>query len=535
MNISYILHARTLERPEQTAIIDARHGRVRHMTFAQLETAAAKAAALLHQSGLRMGDGVLLLQPIGADLYATLAALFRLGLVAVFIDPSAGIEHIEHCCAMYPIRGLVAGSKAHLLRWVSPAVRRIPVKFSIGTRVPGAVNWAQAVSLPPLDQIEDCPPDTAALITFTSGSTAAPKATVRSHHFLIAQHKSIEARLNLEAGEMELSTLPIFVLANLASGVTSFLPDVDLAHPASLDPGSLIAHMKEFRITRTSASPALLETLADFCTKQERSLMDLRKVFVGGAPVFPHLLAKLASIAPNAEIVSVYGSTEAEPIATLSHQAVTPGILNAMLAGKGLLAGDPVPGIKLRILADRWGTSLGSYTEAEFATACLPAGYAGEIVVSGNHVLTGYLHGIGNEENKFLVGNTGWHRTGDAGYLDDRGRLWLLGRCSARIRDGYGTLYPFSVECAAHHLPCVRRAAVICNEGRRVLLIEPRGRDQNKLSHLEPIFARFHIDHISFLKKIPVDSRHNAKVDYSALRRVLSKQQNSSSAVDVGQ
>ena len=59
----------------------------------------------------------------------------------------------------------------------------------------------------------------------------------------------------------------------------------------------------------------------------------------------------------------------------------------------------------------------------------------GEIVVSGAHVGAGYVGGVGDAETKFRVGEVIWHRTGDAGYLDAHGRLWLLGRCSARIAD----------------------------------------------------------------------------------------------------
>ena len=92
-----------------------------------------------------------------------------------------------------------------------------------------------------------------------------------------------------------------------------------------------------------------------------------------------------------------------------------------------------MPEIEVRILPDKWGEPIGSFTHAELEAQSLPAGETGEIVVSGPHVLGGYLHGRGDSETKFRVNGTVWHRTGDAGYFDDTGRLWLMGRCAVNI------------------------------------------------------------------------------------------------------
>src|SRR5262249_53199240 len=131
-----------------------------------------------------------------------------------------------------------------------------------------------------------------------------------------------------------------------------------------------------------------------------------------------------------------------------------------------------VPEIQLRILSDRWGKALGPYTAVAFDAACLPANTPGEVVVSGGHVLPGYLHGRGNGETKFRVDGTVWHRTGDMGYLDAEGRLWLLGRCAARIEDQLGTLYPFTVECAVSSHAAVRHAAAAVFRKQRILALE---------------------------------------------------------------
>jgi acyl-CoA synthetase (AMP-forming)/AMP-acid ligase II len=221
----------------------------------------------------------------------------------------------------------------------------------------------------------------------------------------------------------------------------------------------------------------------------------------------------------------VYGSTEAEPIALMTPGALDPVDREETDHGHGVPAGCPVPSIRLRILHDRWGKPVGPYTQAEFAAACLPPGEVGEIVVSGAHVLAGYLHGHGNAENKFAVDGTPWHRTGDAGYLDPRGRLWLLGRCAARIDDAHGRVYPLGVEATALRHPDVRRAAFVGHRGRRVLVLElRRGASVPDLTDLSQDLHWARVDEIRLHKRIPVDARHNAKVDHGAVADRLNRQ-----------
>jgi acyl-CoA synthetase (AMP-forming)/AMP-acid ligase II len=525
MNIALVLQAHARAAPAQSAIIDTCHGRSRITTFADLEDAAGRAAGLLRRQGLRPGDVVLVLQPMSAELYIVLAALFRLRLVAMFLDPSAGREHVERCCAMNPPRALIAGPAAHLLRLWSPAVRAIPLKFVVGPRLPGAIPWSRWRCTPPHPEILACETDTPALVTFTSGSTREPRALVRAHGFLLAQHRVLAQSLDLRAGDVDLTTLPIVLLANLASRVTSVIANANLRRPGAIKPAPVFAQIREHQITSAAASPAFFERLVSYGAARGLKLPTLRKLFSGGAPVLPRLLEQMQAMAPAAQVVAVYGSTEAEPIAHIACDDIEAADHQAMAEGRGLLAGKAVAAIRLRILRDRWGSPVGPYSDSEFAAECLPAGGAGEIVVSGAHVVSGYLHGDGDRETKCRVGATIWHRTGDAGYLDERGRLWLLGRCAARIADQHGVLYPLGAEMLAYQDPRVRRAALGTHAGRRVLALESNSwwRPPNLLE-LRRRLAWAEIDELRLYRRLPVDARHNAKIDYPRLIRLLQKQ-----------
>ena len=517
MTIGEMLSEQARLHPTTVALIDARSGR--RLTFAALEEAVAQAAGWWQLRGLRRGQAVLVFVPMSIDLYVALLGLFRIGVVALFLDPSAGIEHLEKCCERWPPDAFLAIPKAHLLRLRSAALRRIPLKISLRCWIPGARRWPTDEQVVP--QRKSCAEsDDAALVTFTSGSTGVPKAAVRTHRFLLDQYRALAPGIALEIGDIDYATLPVFVLANLAAGITTVLPGVDLRRPGRVDAQQAFTEIEAHGVTRVTASPAFFERLIAHGQGTGRTLASLKKIHTGGAPVFLRVLDGLRLVAPTAQIVAVYGSTEAEPIAHIDLVEVTQEDRAAMMRGEGLLAGKPVSEIRWAILQDQWGQPRADLTEHAFSTSRVPVGQIGEIVVTGDHVLKGYLQGVGNQETKFRVGNEVWHRTGDAGSVDSAGRLWLHGRCAAVINDERGRLYPFGVECAAMMFAQVLRAAVLSEGGKRLLVIEGK-LDTHETRRLAEATAWAHIDRICPIPQLPVDKRHNAKVDYPELRKLL--------------
>jgi len=243
--------------------------------------------------------------------------------------------------------------------------------------------------------------------------------------------------------------------------------------------------------------------------------------------VFPRLLDRLARHAPNARVVALYGSTEAEPIAHLEHAELTDDMRGRIRSGAGLPAGTPVADVTLRIIRDTWGTPLAPMSTDELNSCTQASAAIGEIVVTGAHVLKGYLNGVGDHETKFRVRDREservWHRTGDAGYLDPDGSLWLVGRASAKIADKHGVIYPLQVEAAALEHESVRRAALVAHAWQRVLLVEAAaGANVEAMrDELAATLAWAHVERIVVVPRIPMDRRHNAKVDYTALRALL--------------
>jgi olefin beta-lactone synthetase len=456
-------------RGEQTAIID-REGRT--ISFAGLARRSGALAEGWHRGGLRPGDRVLLAMPVGIDLYAAIAGLWRLGAAIVFPEPALGLAGLRHAMRMTQPQALLTAGAYGVARVLVPGLWGVSLHLRLDADTPG-------------DRLNACGADEAALLSFTSGSTGRPKAILRSHGFLAAQDAALDPLIAPERDdEVDLVAFPVFVLANLARGTTSVLPNWRLRNPGSADTDAILRVLKTHRITRALVPPSIGEILASAPD------LPLRILLTGGGPVFPDLLRRLRRVMPDtADIISVYGSTEAEPIAWQRASAISAGQWRAMETGSGLLAGQPIGAVDIRLIDQ-------------------------EILVTGDHVNKSYLGGQGDADNKITLDGRVWHRTGDAGRLDAEGNLWLRGRLSGRC----GEVYPFQVEAPARLWAGVKRTALVPIDGRPMLAIEG---DEAQLGVWKEAAAGLGVDTVVRIGHMPMDRRHQSKIDHPALRKLM--------------
>ena len=490
--------------PDRLAIADAR-GRV---TFGALYDRVAGVGAGLAHDGVRAGDRVLVFVPMSVDLYATLLGTLHAGAVPVFVDAWADRGRLAAAVRAAAPVAFIGSRRASLLRLFSGEVRRIsraytPHSAALGRRAGGAPVAVE--------------PDAPALVTFTTGSTGAPKAAERTHAFLLAQHGALAAHIAPRDDDVDMPTLPVFVLSNLALGVPSVIPDADPRRPADIDPRRVHRQIVREGVTTSSGSPAFYERLAAWCERSGETL-PLRAVFTGGAPVLPPLARRLQAVVQGTAHV-VYGSTEAEPIAGITADEM------ARLDGtaEGVCVGRPVPQLRLRLVRAHDAPIL--LSDSGWREWDVESGGAGEIVVAGAHVLRGYVNDPeADRRNKVADGETVWHRTGDAARLDPEGRLWLLGRIRERVlRDGV-EWWPLPAEVRALRVPGVTHAAYVgasdARRGRRAVLVVEA--DPRRADALRPALQRaldpWPLDELRVVERIPRDPRHASKTDLETLR-----------------
>jgi len=500
--------------PDRAALIEA--GRT--ASYRELRDDMLRVAASLREDGVRQGDPVLIFVPMSIDLYTLLLGIFHLGAVAVFIDAWADRSRLDAACRMLPMRAFVGIPKAHLLRLISREIRRIPIK-----RFAYIGRWHPRSSTSP--EPAHVPPDDAALMTFTTGSTGAPKAARRSHRFLVAQHQALVDGLGASADDTDMPILPIFPLSNLALGATTVIPPVDPRSVESFDPRAVIRTIEDHDVATTSGSPAFYAKLAEYCAAH-RITLGLKRVFLGGAPVFPRLAAALAEAFPGVGITIVYGSTEAEPISTIT---VPEMLRRASRERRGLPVGRPVEFIDLRIMPIAGGAIAPQSAEA-FEAMALPAGEIGEICVAGEHVLSEYYGDPAAWRiNKIEAGGRLWHRTGDAGYLDQDGELFLAGRVGQSFIHRGERIFVLPVEERLQGSAAITIGTILQIRERLVIALEAA---PGKASGIGQEIARLGIgfDDLVVLPALPRDPRHHSKIDYVRLRAMVEAEQRRAAA-----
>lgn len=513
MNLFSLLAENASTHPDKPALLFGRCGSERQLTYRQVHELACMKAKDFGACGVRKGSNILVMIPMSAELYITLSALWHIGATALFIDPSASKEHIKDSCRLVPPDGLIGIPKAWLLNLRHACIRKIRHKH----------YWRLCKKHfqgnHPVTKHTEVSDATPAILTFTSGSTGKPKATIRTHGLLHAQHHALLTVLNTQEDECDLATMPVMTLINLASGITTLIPDADLARPGFINPTPVLEQIRRYRPTRTIASPAFLLRLHEHCATTEESLHSFRKVITGGAPVFPPTLGKLEKTFPDSELIIAYGSTEAEPISHMDWSAYSEQDRTLTRNGGGLLVGYAGKESTVMIIKDQWGAPVTSDNDEHLKQKQMPVGQCGEIIVSGDHVVSGYVNGQGDSENKIKTSDRVWHRTGDAGYFDEAGRLWLMGRCAASFEYKGKTVYPFALEAAAvQALKCEIAACIEINGTPHILIPQSY---KNELPESLRVGA-ICVEHLH-KADIPLDKRHNAKVNYAALKKRLSR------------
>jgi acyl-CoA synthetase (AMP-forming)/AMP-acid ligase II len=316
---------------------------------------------------------------------------------------------------------------------------------------------------------------------------------------------------------------------NLASGTSTALPPIDLRRPAELDPAKVVDYLRRHRVTSLSGAPAFMEGLCDHLIDRGDVLEDIARVLVGGGPVSAALSRKVLASFPNArdEAWGVYGSTEAEPIA---HVAMTHMIASEN-AREGFLVGHPVEEAEVRLLTPTKGVIRTATMEELEALAITTPGEVGEIVVAGAHVVPRYLDDPRADAlNKLYPSQSEvWHRTGDTGQWDENRELWLTGRVADLVWHRGQMLEPFTLEQQLDGWPGIERCALVSldasDETRLFLAVVPT--DWERWEALEDRLLGWlgerSLDAILPLRlpQMPVDKRHQTKLDRPTLRRFL--------------
>lgn len=496
---------------EKLAIIDP----CGQISYEKLVEKVRETALYLSEKGIKKGDRVLIFIPMSVELYKIILAVFYLGATAVFLDSWADKKRFEQAIKTASCTAFIGIPKAHLLRLRSKELRAIPLKLI-----------ANFNSFKPVDNeypsIAEVSEEDVALITFTTGSSGVPKAAKRTHYYLMEQHKALTAHLKPDPDDIDHTTLPVFALNNLACGITTVVSALKPRATQIPDIHKIFNDFDTRRVSSTSGSPAFYSQLADYCLMENRALTSLKKIFLGGAPVFPRLASKLLNAFPQCQVEIIYGSTEAEPISSMIAQDLLK--YSDEITVKGLPVGIPVDNIEVRILKIIEGPIETGNVEAFNKLTSTPA-LPGEVCIAGDHVLKEYYNDDRAQKlNKINVDGKVWHRTGDAGYINPDGTLYLLGRVKNRFMYKGKQYFVFPFENALSEIEDVDIGTIMPVKDTLYLIVKPHKKARLSREKLQARARKLKIpfDEILIVKEIPRDPRHKSKIDYDRLKETLS-------------
>lgn len=271
---------------------------------------------------------------------------------------------------------------------------------------------------------------------YTGGTTGFPKGVMLSHaNFLTST-------LGLAAGGMTagvcLHTAPMFHLAGLAMWGVQLVQGGSHVVIPMFDPVAVLAVIETRRATDVLLIPTMIQMLVDHPALGEHDLSSLRRMFYGGSPISQGLLDRTMKALPDVALTQAYGMTELSPLATMlgpeEHHA----------GGRLRSAGRTGAVCELRIV--------------DPDDKAVATGTVGEVVVRGGNVMQGYWN---KPEETAAALRGGWMHTGDAGYLDDDGFVYLVDRVKDMIVTGGENVFSAEVENALSSHPAVAACAVI--------------------------------------------------------------------------
>ncbi|MBX3438229.1 MAG: AMP-binding protein [Planctomycetaceae bacterium] len=561
VNIAARLQESARRSPDQPAVVAPRtrnrDGSYRYdvWTFRELDEISDRLAAGLTDMGIRPGARLVLFVPFSREFVALTFALFKAGAVIVLIDPGMGKTNIFNCLEEVQPDGFVAVPLVHVVRLLKrplfPGARHL---VTVGRRwFWGGRTYRQLLKTRtrfPLNPTKSTDP---AAVIYTSGSTGPPKGVLYEHGMFDAQVDMIRDFYGIEAGEIDLPGFPLFGLFNAAMGVTTVIPDMDPTRPAAVNPEHILQHVHDWSPTQAFGSPAFWNRVGRHCEANGITLPSLKRALSAGGPVPSHVLHRVgkALTGAGAQLHTPYGATECLPVASIGSSEVLQETAERTRQGAGTCVGRPFPGVDVRIIPMTDGPIPKRDDVAE-----LPSPEIGEIVVRSRAATREYdrrpeatgLAKILDDEaassnmnaDAFDARPTVWHRMGDVGYLDGEGRLWFCGRKAHVVETLNGRMFSVCCEAIFNDHPRIYRSALV-GLGTKppqtpLIVVEaeadaapksPADEEQLRqelltLGRANPLTAM--IDRVLFHPSLPVDTRHNVKIDREALAVWAAKQ-----------
>ena len=417
-------------------------------TWAETETRCHGMAAAMRNEGINPGDRIAYL---GLNSHRYVESYFwpsMIGAVLVALNNRLAVPELVACIEDSAPRILIVDEnfvdQARAVADACPGIEHL-VYAGPGPSPEGMASYEEVAGTDSnnvdFDTLSSSDNDTL-LIFYTGGTTGQSKGVMLSHANMFANTIGGIAAYGFQEGETHMLFGPLF---HLAAGARIFWTACLGAHTIILpkfDVPELLRLIPAWKVESIQVVPTMLTMLLEHPDFPNHDLSSLRLITYGAAPMPVALMKKAFRLLPNAGFCQGFGMTEASPLLTV----LRPGhhSLDAPLVDKLESVGKTVDHCDVRIVDE----------EDNF----LPPGNTGEIVARGPNIMKGYLN---SPEMSAEALRGGWYHTGDSGYFDEDGFLFLTGRIKDMVITGGENVYPIEVENVLSLHPAVSQNAII--------------------------------------------------------------------------
>ena len=401
-------------------------------SYAELDVRATRVANGLIAAGIRPGDRVSYLGKNDAIYYELLFGAAKAGAVMVPVNWRLAAAEIGWILADAESRWLVVGDE--FAEAVSHPQTLLASAFP---------EWRDAQSDHDLQLADDAA--SVAVQIYTSGTTGRPKGAMLTHRNLLVYRtlppEEQPAWNRFTDDDVSLIVMPVFHIGGTGYGIQTLAAGATGLVVREFDAGAILDFVEHERLSKIFVVPSSLQMLVRHPRARQVDYTRIRSILYGASPIPLPLLQEAMDVF-RCGFVQMYGMTETSgTICALTPDDHDPaGNTRMTSAGRAMAAG-----IELRV--------------QDSAGEPLPVGASGEVAVRAPLVMAGYWKRP--DATAEALSPDGWFRTGDAGYLDADGYLFIQDRVKDMIVTGGENVYPAEVEAALYEHPAIAEAAVI--------------------------------------------------------------------------
>jgi len=417
------------------------------MNYGDIESLSNKVANYLIESGLRRGDRVALLFENSFDYVICYYAILKAGCVTVALNTETTTESLVYFINDSGARAILGQRK--FSKFIVPALENTPElehvivdqdDLSVFEEIAHCHQarlhdiYEESIDKTPVVRSIDI--DLASLV-YTSGSTGKPKGVTLTHQNVVSNTMSITEYLKLSSSDRIMVVLPFYYIYGKSLLNTHFYAGGSVVIDNRFAfPNTVLDTMKKTNVTGFSGVPSTFMILLSRSTLNEQKFPSLRYITQAGGAMAANIQKKVVKEFAPAKLYIMYGATEAS--ARLSY------LMPDELTSKWGSIGKAIPNVDL-FIADEMGQPK-------------PANIEGEIVARGSNIMQGYWNDL--DGTKKVLRN-GLYYTGDIGYMDEEGFLFVIGRTKDIIKVGGERVSAKEIEEAILQLKNVREVAVI--------------------------------------------------------------------------